>query len=200
MVQKGIRVKHQRRHVVILGRKGSSVPCKRVIPPFNHGRVGKRSRRADEIARCAVQRRELHKEPILVPGLVDGLYGLFKGCGDELIVKGWEIHVQFCRVANVVDAYPERHERLVRVDNVLEDGLGVVEEFLSLVYQLDGPVVVKRQVLDGDISASKGKVPKLNIACLRVGETFFCAAIRNVFDPVWTAVCSAVDIFLLNTV
>lgn len=168
MIQERVRVKHQRRHVRIPSRKSRSVLFQRIVPPPNHGRVGQRPGRADHIARRPVQRRQLHEQPLLVSGLVDGLDGLLERGSDQLLVVARKVDVQLGRVAYVVDADPERHERLVRVDNVFEHRLGVVDELLRLVDELHGPVVVQGQILDGDICASKGEVPELDGAGLRV--------------------------------
>lgn len=200
MVQEGVGVKHHRRHILVLGRKSRRVSRKTIIPPPDHGRVGKRSSSADKIARCSIQRRQLHEKPLLVPSIVDRLHRLLESCRDQFIVVAGEINIQLRRIANVVDADPERDEGLVRVNNVFEHWLGIVDELFCLIDELDGPVVVQWQILDGDVSTSKGKVPQLDVTGLRVGEALFRAAIRYVLNPVRSTVCSAVDVFLLDSV
>lgn len=199
MVQEGIRIKNQRRHILMFGRKFRSMPLQSIIPPPDHRDVWKRLG-AGNIPRRPIQRRQIHEQPLLVARRIHRLDSLREHGGNQLVVETGKVDSQFLGIANVVDPNPHRHERLIRDNDVLEHGLCIVEELLGLVHELHGPVVVQRKVLDRDVGAAKGEVPQLDGAGLRVREALVDAALCDVLDPVGAAVGGAQDVFLLDSV
>lgn len=130
-----------------------------IIPPPNHCRIGQWAGSPDEVPRCPVKRWELHEQPILVASLVNGLYGLFEhGCYD-FVVEAGKVDIEFGRIANVIDANPYSHQCLFWVNNMFEDRLTIEQELFRLVDELNGPVVMKREIFNGNVCTPKSEIP-----------------------------------------
>lgn len=139
VVKEGIGIVVQCCRPRILCCKSGTVILQRIIPPSNHCDIWQRSCCAHKIAWSPVERGKIDKHELPVSGVVHRLYRLLEHGRDDLVVKRRERYVVLCRVANVIDADPEGHERFSRIDNMLQHRLSIEQELLRLIDELHAP-------------------------------------------------------------